>query len=98
MLIYSFDCHSTTILIIDERDYQDIEGVVFHLNSSQHILNVSIPLINDADLELNEVLHVSLRLLSDDFSCVTIKPATADIHIFSDEGKFNRTVIFVAQS
>ena len=73
-----------SLIIIDERDYQDTEGIVFLLNSSQHTLNISIPLLNDADFE---ALRVSLRLLSDDFSCVTVEPATADIHIF-DEDEF----------
>ena len=56
--------------------------MVFLLNSSQHTLNVSIPLLNDAHFE---ALRVSLRLLSDDFSCVTVEPATADIHIFDGD-------------
>ena len=70
------------LLFIDSSDYQDIEFGVFLLNSSQHTLNISIPIIN---VSPTEVLQVSLRLLSDDFSCATIEPSTADIHILDDD-------------
>ena len=78
---------SFIFIFIDGRDYCDVGVRVFYFNSSQHTLNVSIPLINDADLEPNEVVHVSLMVLSDNFSCVTVEPATADIHIFDDDDK-----------
>ena len=72
------------LLFIDSSEYQDIyiEFGVFLLNSSQHTLNISIPIIN---ISPTGVLHVSLRLLSDDFSCATIEPSTADIHILDDD-------------
>ena len=70
------------LLFIDSSDDQDIEFRVFLLNSSQHNLNISIPIIN---VSPTEVLQVSLRLLSDDFSCATIEPSTADIHILDDD-------------
>ena len=70
------------LLFTDSSDYQDMEFRVFLFNSSQHTLNISIPIIN---VSPTEALQVSLRLLSDDFSCATIEPSTADIHILEDD-------------
>jgi hypothetical protein len=65
-----------TVTCLDGSDYQDMEFGVFLLNSSQHTLNVSIPSINNVPM-----LQVSLRLLSDNFSCAAVEPSTASIHI-----------------
>jgi hypothetical protein len=45
-------------------------------SSSQHTLNISIPIPCDVPM-----LQVSLRLLSNDFSCAAVEPSTAFIHI-----------------
>jgi hypothetical protein len=57
-------------------------GVLLYFNSSQHSLNISIP-INNSPTKL------SLRLLNDDFSCATIVPSTAHIIILDADGKNN---------
>jgi hypothetical protein len=69
------------IAIIFLGGSDDVEFGVLYFNSSQHSLNVSIP-INNPPTKL------SLRLLSDDFSCATIVPSTAHI-ILDADGKNN---------
>jgi hypothetical protein len=53
------------------------------LNSSQHTLNVSIPLTK-LSASAMETLNVSLELFSDDFSCAVVDPSTAYIQILDD--------------
>jgi hypothetical protein len=72
------------IASLDGSDYEDMEFNVSLLNSSQHTLNISIPIIYDVPM-----LQVSLRLLSDDFSCAAVEPSTAFIlirDVDEDEG------------
>jgi hypothetical protein len=58
---------------------------VFLFNYSLHNLNVSVPTMEPTTLQ------VSLRLVSDDFSCVTVEPSTADIHILIENQINNAT-------
>jgi hypothetical protein len=67
--------HQQLIISLGGSDYPDVEFGVLLFNSSQQTRNVSIPIIS------SKLLRVSLRLLSDGFSCAAVEPSTAHIII-----------------
>jgi hypothetical protein len=67
-------------------DYPDVEFGVLLFNSSQQTRNVSIPIIS------SKLLRVSLRLLSDGFSCAAVEPSTAHIIILDTTDDDNDAV------
>lgn len=77
------------IIIIDNSDYQDTGVRSFLFNSSQTTFNISIPLINDTVYELTELFGASLGFSDEGPSRVTFEPATAEVHIFDDDGEKN---------
>ena len=73
-------------------DYQDIATEVFTFTSSitNHRFNISI--VDDTDYELTEYFQAGLRFVGDEEPPrVMLEPALANITIFDDDGKSNKT-------
>jgi hypothetical protein len=78
--------HQQLIISLGGSDYPDVEFGVLLFNSSQQTRNVSIPIIS------SKLLRVSLRLLSDGFSCAAVEPSTAHIIILDTTDDDNDAV------
>lgn len=70
-------------------DYGDFGIKTVQLNASEHTTAVSIPLKSDLTVETTKALYASLSLLRDEFSCVTINPASAQLLIFDDDSEYD---------
>ena len=63
--------------------------MVIFTNSSQHVYDLSIPIVNDNVSEPIETLYVQLHASSEEFLCVTLQPATTELFILDDDQDFS---------